>query len=86
MLGRNSSRGGGLGTYGPGPREFSYTDKQTKTTCEGGFKPLDPPLTVMRIPSHQQHRHVISYSILFTEMIRTVTSSFSCDYIEFFTF
>ena len=33
VLGRNSSGGGG--GRGPGPREFSYTDKQNKKTSEG---------------------------------------------------
>ena len=37
-LGRNSSRGG----LGPGPQEFSYTDKQ-KRTSEGGLNPLTTP-------------------------------------------
>ena len=38
VLGRNSSREGG---YGPGPREFSYTDKQKKPWGGGGNPP--PP-------------------------------------------
>ena len=41
--------GSGGGVKGPGPQEFSYTDKQKKQRGGGGLNPLtplDPPLHI----------------------------------------